>query len=350
MNIVEKIESYLNTYMVFADEDQPLACALWALHTWTFGEGFAESPFTTPYLYINSVDPQSGKTTLIDLLESISLNPERTIDMTSSVMFRLIEKRRPALFIDEIDAISGAKMELLRGVLDGGYRRGGYVWRNAPGPDGPEPTQFKTFCAKLLAGLDSVPLHPAVATRSLYVNLRKVGTLNGEGQIVAPDGTTREICYAYMIEEAAEPLQREIAAFMANWTAHYKRYIPKPIPGINPRSWEIAMPLVQLAAAVGIEDRARDALARMFAPRAPEDTPAVKALRTIQGLYGSLGADKLHTSDICEALGDGWNGRLLGTRVLQPFKIGTPTPLAIGNRTARALYRHQFDDAFKRHL
>lgn len=344
--IIDRIENYLNTYMVFPDPDQATVCALWTLHTWTFGEGFAAKPMTTPYLYINSEGPRSGKTLLIDLLEPIVLNPERTVDMTSSVMFRLIEMVHPTLFVDEVDAIwSGAKNEGLRGVLNGGYKHSGYVWRNVGG----EPVKFGTFSPKLLAGIDNGMLPDTVASRSINIRLKRVATLNDDGELVAPDGTTREIYYSFMAEEQADQLVKEIKAFMAEWTAEYERYIPKPIPGINPRAWEIAFPLVQIAHALGVEAEICEVLARIFAPQPEKDTPGVAMLRTIKGIFEDTGADKLHTAQICEALGSGWNGKLLSNR-LKEFHITPPTTMLIGNKTLKGYYKHQFTTAWEDNL
>ena len=345
-NIADKIEEYLNTYMVFPDPDQAKVVALWVLHTWTFAESFAAKPMTTPYLYINSEGPRSGKTLLIDLLEPIALNSERTIDMTSSVMFRLIETVHPTLFVDEVDAVwSGAKNEGLRGVLNGGYKHSGYVWRNVGG----EPTKFGTFSPKLLAGIDNGMLPDTVASRSIPIRLRRVATLDDQGQLVAPDGSTREIYYSFMAEEAADQIVKEIQAFMAEWTAHWTRYTPKPIPGINPRAWEIAFPLVQVAHALGIEDETRELLARVLAPQPEKDSPGVAMLRTIKAAFEDRKADKLHTADICAALGEGWNGKLLSAR-LREFHVTPPTTMIVGNRTLKGYYKHQFKTAWEDNL
>lgn len=350
LTIVDDITEYLNTYMVFSEPRYPVACALWVLHTWTFGEGFAERPFTTPYFYINSLEPGAGKTLLIDLLQPITLNPERADDMSSSTMFRLIESRSPCLFIDEVDTVwSGAKNEDLRRVINGGYKRSGYIWRTVPGPDGPEPTQFRTFCPKLLAGIDNGHLPDTVATRCLFINLKRVATLDDAGRLVAPDGSSREIYYAFMAEEQCELLQDKIAAFIRDWTADYKRYVPAPIPGMNPRHWEIAMPLIQVAARVGIEAEAREMLKDLFTPP-KQDTQEVAALRTIQALFMSLKVDRMHTEDICAGLGEGWSGHRLGARVITPFGIGPSAVMTIGNRTKRGYHLSQFSAAFARYL
>lgn len=349
-NIVELIEDYLNTFMVFPDPEQATVCALWVLHTWTFSESFPRSPYSTPYLYVNSDGPGSGKTLLIDLLEPIVLNPERTINMSSSVMFRLIEHVRPTLLVDEIDTVyDGSRNSELQNVINGGYRPGGYVYRNSPGPDGPEPTKFRTFCAKLLAGIDNSKIPETILTRSINISLRRVATANDEGQLVAPDGSTREIHYTFVAEPMAEQLVAEIEAFMAEWKAHYNDYMPKPSHGMISRRWELAMPLVQVARQIGMEDRAREVLARATAPRPAQDSPEQAMLRAIRTAFDDKGTDRMFTADLVAALGEGWNGKLLSKR-LDGFVSGAPIGMTIKNRRGRGYSRYQFDSAFSRYL
>lgn len=354
-NIIEKIESYLNTYMVFPDPAQARTVALWVLHTWTFSESFPFSPMATPYLYINSETPRSGKTLLIDLLEPIVLNPERGADMTGSVMFRLIEKIRPTLFVDEVDTLfqqGGAKNEPMRNVLNSGYKWSGYTWRNVGG----EPEKFKTFCAKLLAGINNGKLPETVETRSIFINLRRVTSVNAEGEIVAPDGSTREIYYAFMAEEAADQLVKDIQAFMAGWIAHYQRYTPKPIAGMEPRQWEIAFPLVQVAHEVdrqtgrtGIEDAIREMLKVIIAPRQDKEKPEVALLRAIKKAFDDEKTDRLFTETLCAYLGEGWNGKRLGP-ALRKLGVGPSTTLTIKNRTLKGYIKAQFAQAWEDYL
>lgn len=348
-NIVDKIEEYLNRFMVFANPNHSKVIALWILHTHTFADAFPMGPMTTPYLYINSLEPGSGKTLLMDLCEPIVRSAERTVDMSASTLFRLIEAVRPTMLIDEVDALfSGAKNEPFRGVLNGGYKHSGYVWRVEQG----EPTKFRTFGAKMLAGLDNGQLPDTVATRSIEIVLEKVAHLDDEtGELIAPDGSRREIYYTFMAEEIADQLNREIAAFMADWAARYTRYMPKAIKGLSPRQFEIAFPLLQVAHAVGIEDEAREAIIRTFKDKPVRESESEKALRLVKELFDATGAEALHTDQIMDALGEGWNGKLFSNRVVRPYSIGSPTTLNIaGRKPAKGYYRHQFEGAFANHV
>lgn len=355
--IVDRIADYLETYMVFPGDhgampglepgDQATAIALWVLHTRTFADNFPRKPWTTPYLFVNSKTPRSGKTLLIDLLEPITHNPERTIDMTASVMFKLIEEVQPTLFIDEIDALSGPRREAARGTLNGGYKHSGYVWRSV----GQETRKYRTFCPKLLAGIAKPGLlDETVESRCLYINLERVGSLNDDGELVDPSGGVHPIFYAFMAEPEAEQLNREIQAFVSDWAAHYTDQIPKPIPGISPRSWEIAMPLIQVARACGIEDYAREVLKRMFAPPVEREDKETQVLRAIQAAFNEEGQTALFVETLMRYVtretGEGWNGKSLGG-TLAKLGIGKSTVMTIQNQTKRGYYAHQFKDAWE---
>jgi hypothetical protein len=335
--ITEEIATYLNRFMAFKDNDQPLAIALWVLHTHTFGDSFPFGPWTTPYLYVHSSESRSGKTTLIELLEPLVLNAERATDMTSSSMFRLIETVQPALFVDEVDAVfNGAKNEGMRGVLNGGYKRGGYVWRTTGG----EPEKFNTFCAKLLAGIDNGQMPETVHSRCLPIHLRRMENV-----------ADRETYYPWLAGPDSEALGAAIVEFIREYGQKGNlQYLPKPIEGINPRNFEVVMPLLQIAHYLGIEDTAREAFHRLFTTVAVRETTETIVLRRIKELFDTRNTDRLHSATICAELEGGWNGKLLAKRITEPLEIGSPTVFTTDGRTSRGYYRWQFETAFKAYL
>lgn len=343
--IVDTIADYLNTYMVFSEPAHAKLLALWVLHTWTFGDSFPERPYTTPYIYLNSLEPGSGKTTLLNLLRPIALNTEKADNMTSSTLFRLIERDHPTMLIDEVDTLfTGTKAtEEMRGVVNSGYKLGGYIWRNAPGKDGPEPRKFDTYGAKIMAGLDNGHLPETVATRSIEVVLEKVGTVNDEGQLVAPDGTTRETYYEFLADAAAEHVVREIQVFIAEWAARYVRYMPKPIAGWKPRQFELAFPLLQVAHAVGCEDEARGWIVAAFEHKPRRDTAEQAMLRRIHAIFEESGADRMFARDIFGPLGI--TGKKLAVD-LAKCGVQGGNDMTIDNRTGKGYYRSQFEAAW----
>jgi hypothetical protein len=112
------------------------AVALWAVHTYLL-----DHAMITPRLAILSPVLRCGKTTLLDVLAALVYRPLPAANCSASSIFRVVEKHRPCLLIDEADSFLSANEEL-RGVLNSGHRRGGSVLRNVG--DDHEPRAFAT--------------------------------------------------------------------------------------------------------------------------------------------------------------------------------------------------------------
>jgi hypothetical protein len=334
IDIIEEITSYLKRYMVFTNEDQPLALALWAIHTHTFSPGFPRAPWVTPYLYVNSAGPACGKTLLIELLEGIVLNPEKGGSMSSATMYRLIEAVHPTIMVDEVDTIwNGAKNEDLRNTLNTGYKHGGYTWRT----EGGEPVKFSTFTPKLLAGIrDSQHEIPeTVRTRSIPITLHR-----------KPAGSQTEIYYSFMGGPVAERIAELIVTWVKVYALKISEYMPKPVQDMTPRGFEISMPLLQIAHAAGIETQAREALVRLLAPEPEKEDTQARMLRIIWEAFDLSGLDKIHTATLCEALG-GVTGKHLANS-LKPLGITGNNTMQIGTKVAKGYWRYQFEEAWER--
>ena len=138
------------------------AAALWVLHDWLL-----DCFVVTPRLCVRSVTKGCGKTTLLDVLGRVCRRSLRTLNVTPSAVFRMVETCRPTLFIDEADTFLYDN-DGLRGVLDGN-RKGDTVIRTV-GEDF-EPRAFATFCACVISLIGSLPhtLHD----RSIVIDLRR---------------------------------------------------------------------------------------------------------------------------------------------------------------------------------
>lgn len=338
-SILDEIRSYLERFIVFSDADHSLITALWILHTRTFMESFPRAPWVTPYLYIYSETPGAGKSTFLRILRTLVYNPEIAGDITSAAMFTLIggdEEGKPTLLIDEVDTVfngSGAGNEALRRTLNTGYEASGYAVRK----QGREAIKYSTFCPKVLAGINSLSsdLPETVKTRSIPVKLVK--------------GHPSEIYYSFMAGPEAEALSEKLDSWIRSNGEEIISYMPKPIESMEPRAFEISFPLLQIAHALGVETEARAALIRFLAPEPPKDNPEVAMLRRIREAFDSTGHDKLFTAEIVEALGEGWNGKLLGSRLRQ-IGVGESTNLTMRGRKSRGYKRSDFSEVWSRYL
>jgi hypothetical protein len=322
---------FITRYVHLASEDQALILGLWTLHTWTFSESMP-NPRTTPYLYVHSPEKQSGKTRLIEVLEVLVRNPMRATDMSPSVLFRAIETMTPTILLDEVDAIwSGSRNEELRGTLNGGYKVGGHVWRT----ESLEPRKFGTFAPKLLAGIDNGLLPDTIRDRSIPITLHR-----------KPKDVTVSPFYSFDIEDEVEAILSEIETWVRAHAERLTRSRPAPMTEISDRAWEIAMPLVAIAAVAECEDQTRAAIAELLHPSDFTLAPGAQLLSDIRDLFGDR--DRLPTSEIIEALGKDWNGKLLGNK-LRPYEISAGS-IRVNNVICKGYYRRNFETAWERYL
>lgn len=320
--LIPDLAAFIRRYVVLPTDEHATVLALWALHTWCF-----ESARTTPYLYVHSPEKQSGKTRLLEVLELIVRNPMRATNVTSSVLFRAIDTLQPVLLLDEVDSIwSGSRNEQMRGILNGGYKTGGHVWRIQLRV----PTKFNTFCPKVLAGINNGFLPDTLVDRCIPIKLRR-----------KDKSQACERFYQLDVSESpeVEDLLERIELFTKLFALDVAIQRPDPMNSVSDRQWEISEPIIGLAILFGMEREARAALERLFAECEDQPNLSHALLRDIRDAFGTR--DKLFTTDLLDVLGGAWNGKLLGVW-LAPYGI-TPAVLRIGNRQSRGYQRSQFE-------
>ena len=120
---------------------------------------------------MNSPTKRCGKSRLLEILEQIVARPWYMLRPTEAILFRKIERDRPTLLIDEVDAIftdKSGNTEGLRAVLNGGNRRGAKVPRCVG--ERMELVDFSIYAAKVLAGIGRA-LPETVRDRSIPIAL-----------------------------------------------------------------------------------------------------------------------------------------------------------------------------------
>jgi putative DNA primase/helicase len=141
-----------------------LVLPLWVLFTHTFNLWS-----TSPRLAFISKGPGAGKTTALGVLKQLVPKPIATVNMTTAVMYRVIEKYQPTLLIDEADTFTEDNKEMT-GILNSGHTRDtAFVWRSHP--ETFEPEMFSTWGPMAIAKIGTLP--PALWTRSIIIPMRK---------------------------------------------------------------------------------------------------------------------------------------------------------------------------------
>ncbi len=96
--LADAIGGYLTRFVVLPSEYIVDLLVLWVLHTHVF-----QSAWSTPYLRVTSAAPESGKSTLFDVLALVVRGAWKTVNPSTAVLYRRIERDTPTLLLDEMD-------------------------------------------------------------------------------------------------------------------------------------------------------------------------------------------------------------------------------------------------------
>jgi hypothetical protein len=139
--------------------------AAWIMHTWLIEDWRVSGP-----LYILGTI-NTGKTTILEVLEETAYRGVRGGSMSNATMFRLSHAYGPALLLDEAQLYNREEWAETQAFLNERYRRGGKVWRMEGDGKNMVPKYFNAFGATAFAG--SYPPWPALASRALTIKTEK---------------------------------------------------------------------------------------------------------------------------------------------------------------------------------
>jgi hypothetical protein len=143
-------------------EHQLVAVTLWIAHTFVF------SRFSvTPRLVFESPVRGCGKTTALNIIKVLAFKTRKTDHVTAAVTFRLIDRDRPTLLIDEADNQDLLVNATLRAVINSGHHCDGKTLRFVNGG----PTEFETFAPLALASISKLPL--PILHRAVVIHMER---------------------------------------------------------------------------------------------------------------------------------------------------------------------------------
>jgi putative DNA primase/helicase len=315
------------------------AVTLWVIHSY-----LVDCFTTSPRLAVHSPEKECGKTTLLDIIQKLSWRPLLTPSIQQAGVFRVIERWKPTLLIDEADTFLRDN-DGLRGVLNSGHRKGEFVVR-VEGDDR-EPRAFSVYGACAIALIGKLP--DTLESRSISIELRRAK----QGEV------PRQFRY-----DRATDLD-ELAGKARRWADDNRDIVRQAEPSTNGLFNRVAdnwRPLFAIAGAVGEPwaALARDA-AKSARKGADDQSLRVLLLLDVRDVFWAKNTDRLRSAELAEALGEiegrpwaEWkNGRAMTAtalaRQLAPFQIG-PGTKRIGQITFKGYLLSDFDDAFERYL
>ena len=341
------LRALLNRHLVLPDHAAETV-ALWIVHTYCF-----EVFDFTPYLAVMSPVKRCGKTTLLDIILELARRALNGDSITPAVVFRVVQKYKPALLLDEADQVFKTDDEL-RQLFNSGFRRNGRALR-CDGDDF-EPTAFSTFCPKAIGLIGELDGKAATTgDRSIYVRMRRKGR-----------GERREKVRSAVIAAQAQPLRRWCARWAQDNLEALGQAAPAMPDQLDDRASDIWLPLVAIADRVGGEwpRLARAAAVALSGEREEEDR-GVELLVNIRTIFETLGKDKIPTAGLLSELvaldespWASYNYKAKGddrhlqarqlSSLLKPYGI-KPKTVREGAATPKGYVLADFSDAFSRY-
>ena len=321
----------------------PEAFALWTLNTYVF-----DAHDFLPILLIGSPEKRCGKSTVLKLLRFLCHRVLPVSNIPPAALFRMIDKCRPTLLIDEADTFLKENEEL-RGVVNSGHSRDfAYVVR-CVGEDY-EPRTFSTWAPKAIAMIGTAP--DTIADRSVRVSLRR--KLPDE-KVSRVDG--RDKCFPSLRSKCARWAQDNLCIL--------QQTSPVPLDTGNDRAADNWSALLGIAEVAGGNwpIRAREAAGQLSGNEGEEQilSTGVRLLIDIQEVFTSSRRDRLATVDIINGLvriedspwAEWCHGRQMTpsqmAKHLKPFGL-KPKVYRFGGETSRGYELTDFQDAFARYL
>ena len=222
--------------------------------------------------------------------------PISASNLTSSVVFRIIESERPTLLIDEADTFL-AHDDQLRGVVNSGHTPAtAYVIRNVRAGEDWQLKRFSTWAPLALAGIGKLPA--TIEDRSIVIAMKRKPRTR-----IVERLTRRNVAARTQAAELASKLSR----LAADNLAAFKNAHTLPANLASDRaedSWEPLLAIADLAGADWSE-RARVA-ARALSSDAQAGADAsdlgVSLLRDIRVMFDACPTDRLASAWIADAL------------------------------------------------
>lgn len=344
--VLDDVRGYLEKYVAYPSEHAAVAHTLWIAHTHAL-----DAFDSTPRIAFLSPEPGSGKTRALEASEPLVASPMHVLNASAAAVFRTIEKARPVLLLDEVDALWGHRgkdesAEDLRALLNAGHRRGATIPR-CVGPKH-DVTMFPVYAAVALAGLGDLP--DTLMTRSIPIRMRR----RAPGERVQP----------FRHREAA-PAGHRLRDRLAGWAdAVFDKLDgawPEMPEGVTDRPADTWEALLAIADAAGGHwpDTARAAcveLCKVVASR--EASLGIRLLGDLRIVFGN--DERLATETILERLqkldeapwsdlrGKPLDPRGLARR-LTAYDIKS-TKVKIGDASLRGYRREDLWDAWTRYL
>lgn len=336
---------------VIMDQDQAEMAALWVAHTY-----LVDVFDTSPIAIIDAPERACAKTLFQYVLISMSYRSLSASNATASSLFRSVELWNPTIFFDEADTFFKDNLDL-HGMVNAGYKKGGFVLRTETVGDTFEPRKFSVFGAKSIAGI-SLEKHLPDSTMSRGIVFKMRRKLAGE--------------HVERLRYAEPELFEVIAAKLTRFAKDYAKAVADARPvlpdALSDRAQDNWEPLLAIAMCAGDDWFARATAAALKLSSIANEPASTgnELLADIQHIFEQRAdgqyADKISSGELIEALTGiedaPWktynHGHPLSPRQLAKqlsyYGIKPKTVRINKYNTPKGYDLEQFRDAFARYL
>jgi 5S rRNA maturation endonuclease (ribonuclease M5) len=307
--VLDEVEASAGRFLAFPSAHHLVVIVLWIAHTWA-----VSAFYVTPRLVLDSPEPGSGKTRVLEVLALLCPNAKLTISTTTAALYRRIAKASvddpnaadggllfnaellPTVLQDEADAIFGRtnnpQAEDLRALYNSGYKRGATVDRCEGDAKNMVVREFPVFAPVALAGLAG-KMPQTILDRAVVLHMRRR----------APDEHLDEFRERDARAEAFPLRERLVGWAWSDWNA-LRAMRPVMPEGVRDRPAEVWEALLAIADFAGGDwpERARAACRYFVLDTEPDErlSLGLRLLRDIKAALGDL--DRMFSADVVTAL------------------------------------------------
>jgi putative DNA primase/helicase len=323
---------------VMMSESSLRTAAMWVTFAWMH-----DAAVHSPILVVSSPEAECGKTTLLALIGLMVPRGVIIVEVSTAVLFRMVEKWHPTLIVDEADSVFKNNPEL-RSIINSGWTRGTGVPRCHP--DTHEPEFFETFGPKAI-GLKGLNIPDTTLSRSIVIEMERK----------LPNDKVTD--FAHTDDAELARLRSRLARFARDNVEKLKRVSPALPDGFGNRlaaNWKLMLAIADLC---GVSKEARSA-AVALSRRNDEASLGVELLRDIRGIFAPMThVDRIRSEALTDQLANmkdrpwaemPWTGKPLTqpqlAKLLKGYGI-KPKQIRFGDHTFKGYEFAWFDKAWR---
>ena len=301
-DLLQQIKDAYTEHAIISDEQADML-TLWTAHTYAI-----KSARYTPYMWITSATPRSGKSRIIEIAKLLVDNPKKSDNISASALGRFTFGR--TILLDEADKQmrDAEKREAIMSNLNSGYEEDG-TYTRVGGAKNDKEEEFKTFSPKMISGIGTKYMTDTLVDRSIMIRMAR----KYDDQKL-PRFRKRVLQPRY-----AQLREALLKCFSDDATLEYLYDVEPFLPDeLNDRQADILEPLFAIADMASPEwgERIRSVAITLCAEEEEEVSLNVSLLRNISEFMVS----DMHSAEICEALNENdewdWN-------TFNPYKAKT---------------------------